>query len=269
MIPNEIPISDYKDIMDNAHTIIRIASRLPALLTRFAAAGARILCFLVVVLQPPTSYAAETEIPRGAMDSMINGIRAYGFTDSKILEVVRNVPRHKFVPEKYKKFSYRDSPLGIGYGQTISQPFIVAEMTRLLNLSSESKVLEIGTGSGYQAAVLAEITSKVYSIEIIQPLVEFAADNLKSAGYVNVRQQHGDGYYGWPEAAPFDGIIVTCAAGNVPPPLLEQLAPGGRMIIPVGQRFGTQHLILITKNMDGSISSQSIMPVRFVPLVRK
>ena len=178
---------------------------------------------------------------------MINGIRAYGFTDSNILEAVRNVPRHMFVPEKYKKFSYRDSPLGIGYGQTISQPFIVAEMTRLLNLSSESKVLEIGTGSGYQAAVLAEITSKVYSIEIIQPLVEFAADNLKSAGYKNIRQQHGDGYYGWPEAAPFDGIIVTCAAGNVPPPLLEQLAPGGRMIIPVGQRFGTQQLILSPK----------------------
>ena len=174
-----------------------------------------------------------------------------------------------FVPEKSRRYSYYDSPLSIGHGQTISQPFIVAEMTRLLNLSSNSKVLEIGTGSGYQAAVLSEITNKVYSIEIVQPLVGFAEANLKSAGYDSVRQRPGDGYYGWPEASPFDGIIVTCAAGHVPPPLLKQLGRGGRLIIPVGKRFGTQHLILITKSMDGTISSKTIMPVRFVPLVRK
>lgn len=256
--------------MNKTHSIIRISGRPSALLHLLVTAASQILFFSFMMSLPQISSAAENEIlQRDAMDSMIEGIRKYGFTDSKILKAVSNVPRHMFVPEKYRQYSYDDSPLSIGHGQTISQPFIVAEMTRLLNLSSESKVLEIGTGSGYQAAVLAEITPKVYSIEIIQPLVEFAANNLKSAGYTNVRQRHADGYYGWPEAAPFDGIIVTCAAGNVPPPLLKQLAPGGRMIIPVGQRFGIQHLILITKNMDGSISSKTIMPVRFVPLVRR
>ena len=233
------------------------------------AAALLILSLFFLTLLPPAGPAAEEEVPQRAMDDMIERIRQYGFTDERILAAVGNVPRHLFVPQHSRKYSYHDSPLSIGHGQTISQPFIVAEMTRLLELSGDSKVLEIGTGSGYQAAVLAEITSQVYSIEILQPLVEFGAANLKSAGYTTVRQRHGDGYYGWPEAAPFDGIIVTCAAGHVPPPLLEQLALGGRMIIPVGRRFGTQHLILITRNMDGTISSQTVMPVRFVPLVRK
>jgi protein-L-isoaspartate(D-aspartate) O-methyltransferase len=130
-------------------------------------------------------------------------------------------------------------------------------------------VLEIGTGSGYQAAVLAELTPTVYSIEIIEPLQERASNTLKKNGYHSIRLRHGDGYYGWPEAAPFDGIIVTCAAGEIPPPLVEQLAVGGRMLIPVGKRFGTQYLILVTKQEDGSISSRNLMAVRFVPLVRK
>ena len=256
--------------MNKTHSLVSISGRPTSLLRLLIAAASHILFFSAILALPLISSAAENNIPyQNAMDSMLKGIGKYGFTDSKILGAIRNVPRHLFVPEEYRKYSYDDSPLSIGHGQTISQPFIVAEMTRLLNLSSESKVLEIGTGSGYQAAVLAEITPKVYSIEILQPLVEFAANNLESAGYKNVRQRHGDGYYGWPEAAPFDGIIVTCAAGNVPPPLLEQLAPGGRMIIPVGQRFGTQHLILISKNADGSISSKAMMPVRFVPLVRR
>jgi protein-L-isoaspartate(D-aspartate) O-methyltransferase len=203
------------------------------------------------------------------MDRMIRGISTYGFSDKKVLKAIRKVPRHMFVPEKKQEYAYNDSPLSIGYGQTISQPFIVEEMTRLLNLSETSKVLEIGTRYGYQAAVLAEITDRVYSIEIIQPLVAFSTKNLQSAGYHAVAQRHGDGYFGWPEVAPFDGIIVTCAAGHVPPPLLQQLKPGGKMIIPVGKRFGTQHLILITKKDDNSISSKTIMPVRFVPLVRK
>lgn len=248
---------------------ISISDRPLKNLCTFISAPAQCLCLLVIILLPLTSYAVEVEISQGAMDRMILRISQYGLTDKKILQAIRNVPRHIFVPERYRKYSYDDSPLSIGHGQTISQPFIVAEMTRLLGISSESKVLEIGTGSGYQAAVLAEITNQVYTIEIIQPLVSLAAKNLKQAGYENIRQRQGDGYYGWPEAAPFDGIIVTCAAGNIPPPLLKQLTPGGKMIIPVGRRFGTQHLILITKNMDGTISSKNIMPVRFVPLVRK
>lgn len=200
---------------------------------------------------------------------MLVTIQSYGFTDATVLKAMASVPRHLFVPEMYRKYSYNDSPLGIGYGQTISQPYIVAEMTRLLNLTADSTVLEIGTGSGYQAAVLSEISKRVYSIEIVEPLLDQARKNLASAGYTDVKLRYGDGYHGWPEAAPFSAIIVTCAAGHIPPPLLEQLAIGGRMVIPVGKRFGTQYLILVAKNMDGTISSRNIMPVRFVPLVRK
>lgn len=193
----------------------------------------------------------------------------YGLEDHGVLQAMGQVPRHEFVPEKSRRYSYNDTPLPIGYGQTISQPYIVAEMTRQLQLTPSSKVLEIGTGSGYQAAVLAELTSHVYSIEIIEPLQDRSRETLEKTGYHDIRLRHGDGYYGWPEAAPFNGIIVTCAAGHIPPPLVEQLATGGRMLIPVGKRFGTQYLILVTKNHDGSISSRNLMPVRFVPLVRK
>ena len=200
---------------------------------------------------------------------MLATIESYGLKDTTVLKAMASVPRHMFVPEKFRKFSYHDSPLGIGFGQTISQPYIVAEMTRLLKLTPDSKVLEIGTGSGYQAAVLSELSKHVYSIEIVKPLLEHARKNLAAAGYTDVRLRYGDGYNGWPEAAPFSAIIVTCAAGHIPPPLLEQLAVGGRMVIPVGKRFGTQYLILVTKNMDGTISSRNILPVRFVPLVRK
>lgn len=200
---------------------------------------------------------------------MLSTIKSYGLRDKTVLKAMAAVPRHLFVPKKYQRYSYHDSPLGIGYGQTISQPFIVAEMTRLLNLTPDTKVLEVGTGSGYQAAVLSEIAKQVYSIEIVKPLVEQAGKNLAAAGYTNIRLRHGDGYYGWPGASPFSAIIVTCAAGHIPPPLIKQLAPGGRMVIPVGKRFGTQHLILVTKNTDGTISSRNILPVRFVPLVRK
>jgi protein-L-isoaspartate(D-aspartate) O-methyltransferase len=173
------------------------------------------------------------------MRKMLHTIKSYGMQDETILEAVARVPRHLFVPENSREYSYIDSPLDIGYGQTISQPFIVAEMTRLLELTAESKVLEIGTGSGYQAAVLSELTSRVYSIEIIKQLHEQAGKNLAAAGYTTVRLRHGDGYDGWPEEAPFQAIIVTAAAGQIPPPLLEQLDLGGRMVIPVGRRFGT------------------------------
>ena len=240
----------------NTFVLLTFAVMAPLLLQVFAA---------VIVL------AADTPgtIPQEKIERMLATIRSYGFTDQAVLKAMARVPRHLFVPEKYRMYSYQDSPLGIGYGQTISQPYIVAEMTRLLNLAKDSKVLEIGTGSGYQAAVLAEMTSQVYSIEIVEPLLAQATKNLAAAGYTTIRLRHGDGYHGWPEAAPFAAIIVTCAAGHIPPPLLDQLARGGRMVIPVGQRFGTQYLILVTKDADGTIASRNILPVRFVPLVRQ
>jgi protein-L-isoaspartate(D-aspartate) O-methyltransferase len=222
---------------------------------------------LLVLLSPPDSTAAD-ELDR-AMQRMLAVISGYGMKDPDVLQAMSRVPRHEFVPDKNRRYSYQDAPLPIGYGQTISQPYIVAEMTRQLQLTPTSKVLEIGTGSGYQAAVLAELTSSVYSIEIIEPLQERARNTLAENGYDKINLRHGDGYYGWPEAAPFDGIIVTCAAGEIPPPLVKQLAAGGRMLIPVGKRFGTQYLILVTKDQDGSVSSRNLMAVRFVPLVRK
>jgi len=200
---------------------------------------------------------------------MVEVIRNYGLTDESVLKAMAAVPRHEFVPKNLFAAAYSDSPLPIGYGQTISQPYIVAEMTRRLQLEPDSRVLEIGTGSGYQAAVLTEFTPHVYSIEIIKPLADAAAKRLSRLGYDVVRVRHGDGYYGWPEEAPFDAIIVTAAAGQIPPPLLRQLAPGGRMIIPVGSPFATQSLMLVTKDQHGTIRSRSLMAVRFVPLTRK
>lgn len=230
------------------------------------------LCVFLILLYPSLSVAAEkfsgASLDR-AVQQMLAVIRAYGMNDPEVLRAMGAVPRHEFVPTENRRYSYHDTPLGIGYGQTISQPYIVAEMTRQLQLIPTSKVLEIGTGSGYQAAVLAELTGNVYSVEIIEPLQNRARKALENNGYHHVRLRHGDGYYGWPEAAPFNGIIVTCAAGHIPPPLIEQLAPGGRMLIPVGKRYGTQYLILVTKSHDGSVSSRNLMAVRFVPLVRK
>ena len=176
------------------------------------------------------------------------------------------VERHRFVPAELAAFAYLNRPLPIGYGQTISQPFIVALMTDMMRVRDGDKVLEIGTGSGYQAAVLAEIANSVYSIEIIEPLGKEASDRLKSLGYGNVKTRVGDGYYGWPEAAPFDAIMVTAVASHVPPPLLKQLKPGGRMVIPLGTQFMTQYLMLVEKRMDGSVTTRQILPVSFVPL---
>ena len=229
------------------------------------------LCTFVLLFfhSPSNSNASDDPKLDKAMQQMLAVISGYGMKDPDVLDAMGRVPRHEFVPEKNRRYSYQDTPLAIGYGQTISQPYIVAEMTRQLQLTPTSKVLEIGTGSGYQAAVLAELTPTVYSIEIIEPLLDRARDTLATNGYSKINLRHGDGYYGWPEAAPFDGIIVTCAAGEIPPPLVEQLAAGGRMLIPVGKRYGTQYLILVTKDRDGSISSRNLMAVRFVPLVRK
>ncbi len=186
--------------------------------------------------------------------------------NKSVLAAMRTVPRHVFVPEANRSHAYRDSPLPIGHGQTISQPYMVAVMTELLDLGPDSKVLEIGTGSGYQAAVLAQLTPHVYTIEIIEPLYERTRDILKSQTYETVRCRRADGYFGWAEHGPFDAIIVTCAAGHLPPPLWEQLKPGGRIVIPIGGPYETQRLVVVRKKHDGSRRSQTVMAVRFVPM---
>jgi len=189
-----------------------------------------------------------------------NGISA------RVLDVIGRIPRHLFVPEEKQPFAYEDRPLPIGYGQTISQPYIVALMTDLLSVDESDVVLEIGTGSGYQAAVLGPLAKRVYTIEIVPALAEAAAERLGRLGFNNVTVRQGDGYYGWREHAPFDEIIVTAAANHIPPPLIRQLAPGGRMIIPVGGPFFVQQLMMIEKHSDGTVTSRHLLPVRFVPL---
>ncbi len=186
--------------------------------------------------------------------------------DKKVIDAVGKVKRHKFVPENYRVNAYDNRPLPIGDGQTISQPYIVAAMTELLDLKESDSVLEIGTGSGYQAAVLAHIVKKVYTLEIIESLGLKAKERLKELGYKNIEVQIGDGYYGLKSKAPFDAIIVTAAAGQIPPPLLKQLKPGGRMVIPVGSQFYVQQLVLVKKDMNGKVTVRQIIPVRFVPL---
>jgi len=189
--------------------------------------------------------------------------------DPRVLDVLRRVPRHAFVPAAEAAHAYADRPLPIGYGQTISQPFIVALMTDMLRTAPGQAVLEVGTGSGYQAAVLAELVRAVHSVEIVAPLADAAERRLRALGHANVAVHRGDGYYGIPEAAPFDGVVVTAAAGGgIPPPLLGQLRPGGRMVIPVGGAFALQHLVLVEKAADGRVRTRQTLPVTFVPLVR-
>jgi protein-L-isoaspartate(D-aspartate) O-methyltransferase len=185
----------------------------------------------------------------------------------EVLRVMGEVPRNEFVPEGVRHDAYADRPLPIGYGQTISQPFIVALMTDLLRVGPGATVLEVGTGSGYQAAVLSGLVRQVHTIEIVPDLATAAADRLKRFGYGNVSVRQGDGYFGWEEAAPFDAIIVTAAASQIPPPLLQQLRPGGRMVIPVGAPFALQHLVLVERDAEGRAKTRQLLPVRFVPLV--
>jgi len=193
-------------------------------------------------------------------------IQARDVKDPNVLKAMRIVPRHAFIRATEQHYAYIDNPLPIGYDQTISQPYIVAFMTEALQLKPNSKVLEIGTGSGYQAAVCAEIAQQVYTIEIVEGLAKRAKKCLKELGYPNVFVRFGDGFFGWPEKAPFDAIIGTAVAGRIPPPLLEQLKPGGRMILPVEGSFGFQHLVVITKDKKGKISKRNVMLVRFVPM---
>jgi protein-L-isoaspartate(D-aspartate) O-methyltransferase len=220
------------------------------------------------------SSAAPTDRPRPRDDSrraererMVHEqIAARGVSDPAVLTAMKNVPREWFMPQWQRSLAYADSPLAIGEGQTISQPYIVAMMTESLRLDETSRVLEIGTGLGYQAAVLAEITPHVFTIEIVPELAAGAQRIFAERGYSTIRAKEGDGYAGWPEHAPFDAIIVTCAPDHIPPRLLEQLAPGGRMCIPVGDDGAIQHLVLVSKRPDGTLDRKSLLPVRFVPM---
>ena len=213
------------------------------------------------------AYAAEIKIggssSQALRERLVVGLAAKGISDKKVLAAMKKVPRHEFVPRAGRSASYVDTALSIGMGQTISQPFVVAYMTQMLELDGDEKVLEIGTGSGYQAAVLAEIVGKVYTIEIVEPLAQRAEKTLKRLGYEGVIVRVGDGYRGWPEQAPFDAIIVTAAPDHVPQPLVDQLKVGGRMVIPVGDRF--QALTLITKDESG-VTRAWDLPVMFVPM---
>ena len=186
--------------------------------------------------------------------------------DSRVLEAMRKVPRNKFIPTDIRRFAYQNGPLSIGFGQTISQPYIVALMTDMLSPSEGDIVLEVGSGSGYQAAVLAELVKQVYSIEIVAELGEQARERLQRLGYHNVSVRIGDGYYGWQEHAPFDGIIVTAAAPYIPPALVDQLMPGGRLVIPVGLPYMHQELLLLEKDGQGKITTTKVLDVAFVPL---
>ncbi|HEX2444219.1 MAG TPA: protein-L-isoaspartate(D-aspartate) O-methyltransferase [Vicinamibacterales bacterium] len=209
----------------------------------------------------------QTDPRRPARAKMIDEqIRARGVTNQAVLDAMRKVPRHRFVPAEFQGAAYDDSPLPIGQGQTISQPYIVAYMTEALGVRPGEKVLEIGTGSGYQAAVLAEIAGEVYTIEIVPELAERAKKTLAELGYKNVFVRVGNGYAGWPEKAPFPRIIVTAAPDDIPPALVEQLAPGGTMVLPVGTSF--QEMTIVTKTTQG-IARKATIPVRFVPMVGK
>lgn len=223
------------------------------------------LLFLLV-----TTGAAAVEGARTAERNRMveQQIEARGVRDPATLVAMRAVPRHRFVPPELSRHAYDDRPLPIGNGQTISQPYIVAFMTEAARIRPGDKVLEIGTGSGYQAAVAAELTDQVYTIEIIPEIAARAAVTLKELGYGRVQVRAGDGYKGWPEEAPFDVILITAAPEQIPPPLLEQLREGGRMVIPVGPQRAGQELLLVTKQ-DGKIQRRTLLPVRFVPFTRE
>ncbi|TET98172.1 MAG: protein-L-isoaspartate(D-aspartate) O-methyltransferase [Candidatus Stahlbacteria bacterium] len=219
------------------------------------------MVFLLLFLAVSTDYSLDYKILREQM--VYEQIIARGVTDSSVIQAMLNVKRHLFVPKKYQPFAYDDTPLPIPCNQTISQPYIVALMTELLEVEKTHRVLEIGTGSGYQAAILSLLADSVFTIEIVCELATSAEKKLNSLGYDNLVVKCGDGFIGWEEYAPFDGIIVTCAPEEIPPPLIEQLAIGGRLVIPVGEYY--QNLMFVTKDSTG-ITKRNIIPVRFVPM---
>lgn len=223
---------------------------------------------LTILFQAITSGQSNTEAYRIERERMVNEqIFSRGIRHKPTIDAMRKIPRHQFVPQSQTSNAYRDSPLPIGYGQTISQPYIVAYMTEIVNPGPDHIVLEIGTGSGYQAAILSQIVSKVYTVEIIPELAENSAKLFDKLNYKNIHIRCGDGYDGWEDAGPFDAIIVTAAAEFIPPPLLSQLKEGGKMIIPVGTPFVVQQLTLVEK-INGKILTKNMMPVRFVPFTR-
>ncbi len=237
----------------------------------------RMIASCLLLLLIPGLIRAETDPQGGAgLRFMLDEIRrdaretaAYTGRSQisvRVMDAMGRVPRERYVPSQAAHLAYFNRPLAIGHGQTISQPFIVALMTDLLNVAATHKVLEIGTGSGYQAAILGELTRAVYTIEIVPALAQRAADTLAEQGYDNVHVRAGDGWFGWPEQAPFDAVIVTAVAKEVPPRLLDQLAPGGRMVLPLGDPDGAQMLVLIAKDERGSVSRRDVLPVAFVPL---
>jgi protein-L-isoaspartate(D-aspartate) O-methyltransferase len=209
----------------------------------------------------------EETFQRRRQEMVTEQIAGRGVKDTRVLDVMSKVPRHLFVPKDREHMAYDDRPLPIGNGQTISQPYIVALMTELARVGSQDTVLEIGTGSGYQAAVLSLLAKKVYTIEYLEPLGSAAGQKLKALNYSNVEVKIGDGYLGWPEHQPFDAILVTAAIDHVPKALLEQLKPGGRLVIPVGEEYEVQMLRLLEKDQQGKISQQDVIPVRFVPFL--
>lgn len=221
---------------------------------------------LVVAEEAVTQASPQIDFKASRENMVRYQIEARGIKDKTVLEAMRKVERHRFVPSNLAHLAYEDMPLPIGEGQTISQPYIVALMTELLELKGDERVLEIGTGSGYQAAILAELAKEVYTIEILPGLAESAQKVLDELGYRNIKVKCGDGYLGWSEFAPFDGIIVTCAPASIPAPLIEQLATGARMVIPVGERY--QELKLLVKTEKG-LEERNIIPVRFVPMIKK
>jgi protein-L-isoaspartate(D-aspartate) O-methyltransferase len=215
----------------------------------------------------PSVLAQTGEMAERRREMVDRQIVGRGIDDPATLRAMRAVPRHEFVAENLRGSAYDDRPLPIGHGQTISQPYIVAYMTALLEPRAGMRILEVGTGSGYQAAVLAEAGATVFTIEIFEALATSARERLDRLGY-DVEVRHADGFFGWPEEAPFDAIIVTAAAGYVPPPLIEQLRPGGRMVIPVGSIYGVQNLVQVDKPPKGPVQTTTLLPVRFVPFLR-
>ena len=235
-----------------------------------------ILCVLVLLIDSSAQAQDKyTKARQGMIQDIEADVRLTSFyinkkvLDPKVMDAMSKVPRHEFVPWQERHNAYENRPLPIGHGQTISQPYIVALMTDLLKPERQHKVLEVGTGSAYQAAILAELVAEVFTIEIIEPLGNQAKERLKQLNYNNVNVRIGDGYYGWEEHGLFDGIVVTAATSHIPPPLIHQLKPGGRMVIPVGSRFMVQQLVLVEKDAKGKVTTRQILPVMFVPLTGK